>query len=154
MTPRSMFTSIPLPPLARFGFRVGIHLKLTYTTWVRQFGWGTLLPFSQSGTRSRFSSCRRAATLFTSGSLTTCRAKPSFGEAFKRGRRCLIAADGSTSGRRRALPSGPGASPSRTASRSSLPGLWERWEKAPDGVPVESCTIITTAANALVAKLH
>jgi putative SOS response-associated peptidase YedK len=29
-------------------------------------------------------------------------------------------------------------------------GLWERWEKAPDGVPVESCTIITTAANALV----
>ena len=33
-------------------------------------------------------------------------------------------------------------------------GLWERWEKAPDGVPVDSCTIITTAANALVAKLH
>jgi putative SOS response-associated peptidase YedK len=33
-------------------------------------------------------------------------------------------------------------------------GLWERWEKAPDGVTVESCTIITTGANALAARLH
>ncbi len=33
-------------------------------------------------------------------------------------------------------------------------GLWERWEKAPDGIPVESCTIVTTAANRLLRPLH
>ncbi len=33
-------------------------------------------------------------------------------------------------------------------------GPWERWEKAPDGVPVESCTIVTTAANQLLRPLH
>ena len=33
-------------------------------------------------------------------------------------------------------------------------GLWERWDKAPDGVPIESCTIVTTAANQLLRPLH
>lgn len=31
-------------------------------------------------------------------------------------------------------------------------GLWERWEKG--GEPVESCTILTTAANDLMAPIH
>jgi putative SOS response-associated peptidase YedK len=31
-------------------------------------------------------------------------------------------------------------------------GLWERWEKGPE--PVESCTILTTDANAFMRGLH
>lgn len=34
-----------------------------------------------------------------------------------------------------------------------MAGLWERWH-APDGEVVESCTIVTVAANALIAQLH
>ena len=81
-------------------------------------------------------------------------AKPSFRETFKRGRRCLIPADGFYEWRKK----GDAKQPWRVTLEDGEPfgfaGLWERWEKAPDGVPVESCTIITTAANALVAKLH
>jgi putative SOS response-associated peptidase YedK len=32
-------------------------------------------------------------------------------------------------------------------------GLWERWE-VPEGDAIESCTIITTEANTLVAPVH
>ena len=32
-------------------------------------------------------------------------------------------------------------------------GLWERWTP-PDGDPIESCTILTTRPNALIARLH
>jgi putative SOS response-associated peptidase YedK len=31
-------------------------------------------------------------------------------------------------------------------------GLWERWEKGEE--PIESCTLITTEANAVVAQVH
>ena len=32
-------------------------------------------------------------------------------------------------------------------------GLWDRWED-PEGGAVESCTILTTAANAVLAPIH
>ncbi len=79
--------------------------------------------------------------------------KPSFRSALKM-RRCLVPADGfyewqATPGRKV-----PWRITLEDGGPFAFAGLWERWEKAPDGVPVESCTIITTAANALVAKLH
>ncbi len=81
-------------------------------------------------------------------------AKPSFREAFKRGRRCLIPADGFYEWWKGTKPKQPWRITLEDGGPFAFAGLWERWEKAPDGVPVESCTIITTAANALVAKLH
>ena len=80
-------------------------------------------------------------------------AKPSFRKAFKR-RRCLIAADGFYVWEKKGTPKQPWRITLADGEPFAFAGLWERWEKAPDGVPVESCTIVTTAANALVAKLH
>jgi putative SOS response-associated peptidase YedK len=79
--------------------------------------------------------------------------KPAFRAALK-SRRCLVLADGfyewqATPGRK---------VPWRITLKDGEPfafaGLWERWEKAPDGVPVESCTIVTTSANPLLRPLH
>lgn len=77
--------------------------------------------------------------------------KPSFRNAFKK-RRCLLVADGfyewqKTDGKKqpyyiRLKEDGP----------FGFAGLWERWKK--DGTSIESCTIITTDANELMAPIH
>lgn len=79
--------------------------------------------------------------------------KPSFREAFKR-RRCLVPADGfyewrATTARRKqpyyiTLPDD---------DTMAFAGLWEAW-KSPEGVPIESCTIIVTAANSQLHEIH
>jgi putative SOS response-associated peptidase YedK len=89
-------------------------------------------------------------------------AKPAFRNALSR-RRCLVVADGFYEWQK---PAGDGeAARSRGAikiphyihCRSGAPfgmaGLWERW-KAPDGTWLESCTIITCDANALMRPIH
>ncbi len=77
--------------------------------------------------------------------------KPSFRNAWKT-RRCLIAADGFYEWR----PEGAAKIPYRVSYEDERPfafaGLWERWD-GPNG-PVRSCTIITTAANAVLAPIH
>lgn len=78
--------------------------------------------------------------------------KPAFRSAYRQ-RRCLIPADAfyewkAVAGRKqpyciRLADEGP----------FGMAGLWERW-KDPSGQIVESCTIVTVEANALVARLH
>ncbi len=81
-------------------------------------------------------------------------AKPSFREAFKHGRRCLIPADGFYEWAKDTKPKQPWRITLEDGGPFAFAGLWERWDKGPDGVPVESCTIITTSANHLVCPLH
>ncbi len=91
--------------------------------------------------------------------------KPAFRHALSR-RRCLVVADGFYEWQRPALEHGSaGRSTGRGGTkiphyihrRSGAPfgmaGLWERW-KAPDGNWLETCTILTCDANALMAPLH
>jgi putative SOS response-associated peptidase YedK len=79
--------------------------------------------------------------------------KPAFREAFQR-RRCLIVVDGwyeweTLPGRRKQ----PYAIRMPDGSPFAFAGLWERWRPL-EGEPVETCTIVTTAANAATAHLH
>jgi len=78
--------------------------------------------------------------------------KPSFRDAF-RCRRCLIPADGfdewtGEKGHRR---------PMRFRLRSGAPfafaGLYETW-RSPEGALLNTCTIVTTVPNALIAPIH
>jgi putative SOS response-associated peptidase YedK len=82
----------------------------------------------------------------------TAAAKPSFRNAFRRGR-CIIPAGGFYEWQTR--PDGsrqPHCFRAADGSVLGLAGLRERWE-GPDGV-LDTCTILTTAANELMAPIH
>ena len=91
--------------------------------------------------------------------------KPSFRSAFRH-RRCLIPADGFYEWQRRGGTRQPWLFGLRDSAPMVFAGLWERWtvpegaaltgslaERSP-GDAVETCTILTTAANAAVAPVH
>jgi putative SOS response-associated peptidase YedK len=81
--------------------------------------------------------------------------KPAFRTAFSR-RRCLILADGFYEWKKegnRKIPhlfELPGSQPFAFA------GLWESWRglDRSSETPIETCTILTTAANAICSALH
>lgn len=75
-----------------------------------------------------------------------------------RERRCLIPASGFYEWRRVDQSPQPYLLRRRDGKVMALAGLWDRWRpgasRAEGHEPVESCTILTTAANELVARLH
>ena len=80
--------------------------------------------------------------------------KPSFKRAFEK-RRCLIPADGyfewvkTTDGKQPYLIRRQDNAP------FAMAGLWEENKKiADDRAPIRSCTVLTTAANALTSAIH
>lgn len=78
--------------------------------------------------------------------------KPSFRSAFKR-RRCLIPASGfyewqAVNGGKQPMYIHPAE-----GDLMSLAGLWEYWQ-SPDGSELETCTILTTSPNDLMAPIH
>jgi putative SOS response-associated peptidase YedK len=78
--------------------------------------------------------------------------KPSFRSAFRR-RRCLVPADGFYEWRAVQQVKQPYHLHAADGGPFAIAGLWERWS-APDGLDVETCTLLTTAANEAVAALH
>lgn len=82
----------------------------------------------------------------------TAHEKPSFRAAFRR-RRCVVLADGFYEWRR----DGDGKTPYFITMDEQRPfamaGLWEHWHGG-DGTELETCTIITTAANDIMTPLH
>jgi putative SOS response-associated peptidase YedK len=80
--------------------------------------------------------------------------KPMFRQAFRR-RRCLIPASGFYEWK--AVPGQRSKQPFYISFRDGTPmsfaGLWET-SKSTDGVKVDTCTIITTDANAVLAPIH
>lgn len=78
--------------------------------------------------------------------------KPAFRTAFKF-RRCLVPADGYYDWKKTGKSRQPFLFRMADASPYAFAGLWEKW-KSPEGEMTESCTIITTPANELVAPVH
>ena len=83
----------------------------------------------------------------------TVAATPSFQSAFKK-RRCLVIATGFYEWQRQ---QGSLTQPMCIGLQSKRPfafaGLWEHWRPA-EGEPIETCTIITTEPNDLMAPIH
>ena len=79
--------------------------------------------------------------------------KPAFRAAWRAGRRCLIPASGFYEWDQHVKPKQPYLIRQRDGEPMTFAGLWERW-KQPDGTPLDTCTILTTAANAAISPLH
>ena len=79
--------------------------------------------------------------------------KPAFRDAFRQ-RRCLVPADGFYEWAARA---GGARQPMHVALPGrrcfAIAGLWESW-RDPEGVRIESCTLLTTDANPKLRALH
>jgi putative SOS response-associated peptidase YedK len=82
----------------------------------------------------------------------TVASKPAFREALK-SRRCLIPADGFYEWRRSEKAKQPFHFGMNDDSLFAFAGLWERW-KDPSGNPLETCSILTTTPNSLLADVH
>lgn len=78
--------------------------------------------------------------------------KPSFRSAFKR-RRCVVLADGYYEWKKEGARKQPFYIRLRDGHVFGMAGLWECWH-APDGSPIETCTVITTDANELTRSVH
>lgn len=78
--------------------------------------------------------------------------KPSFRSAFKR-RRCLIPATGFYEWQQQDGRKQPMYIHAADGGLLALAGLWETWH-SPDGGEIESCTILTTEPNDLMAPIH
>ena len=77
--------------------------------------------------------------------------KPAYRQAF-RSRRCLIPASGFYEWRKMQDGKQPYRIGMADSSPMALAGLWEHWER--DGKSIDSCTIIVTGANELIASIH
>ncbi len=81
----------------------------------------------------------------------TAATKPAFRDSFNR-RRCLVAADGFYEWKKAGRQKHPYLIRLQEARPFAFAGLWERWGEGEDRV--ETCTILTTAANDLLRELH
>jgi len=105
--------------------------------------WGLIPPWSKDAKIGARMINARAETVAS---------KPAFRSAVKR-RRCLIPGDGFYEWQKIGSSKQPHLI--RFADRRvfAFAGLWERWRPA-HGDPVETCTIITTTPNDLIADYH
>jgi putative SOS response-associated peptidase YedK len=78
--------------------------------------------------------------------------KPSFRNAFRR-HRCLIPTNGFYEWQRLERGKQPYFVRMHDERLFAFAGLWDRWE-SPDEDVIETCTILTTAANTVLAPIH
>lgn len=78
--------------------------------------------------------------------------KPAFRKAFKQ-QRCLVLADGFYEWKQEGKIKQPYYVRFKDQRLFAFAGLWERWEKN-EAHPLETCTLITTAPNAVMESIH
>lgn len=107
----------------------------------------------QWGLVPHFAKDRKIAWKLTNARADTVDTLPSYRAAYAR-RRCLIPADGFYEWRAVGKAKQPYAFALESQQGFAIAGLWENWRDPSTGQWLRSCTMITTAANELVASVH
>src|SRR5262245_35107324 len=118
---------------------------------VRAAGDGRALALARWGLIPRWATDPAIGNRLINARSETVAEKPSFRDAFRK-RRCLIPATGFYEWAKTAGGKQPYHFRLLDGRPFAFAGLWERWDRG--GEPVESCTILTTAANAVVRPVH
>lgn len=88
---------------------------------------------------------------FINARAETLEARASFSESFHR-RRCLIPADGFYEWKKEGKARQPYYFQLQDGEPFAFAGIWDTWRK--DGVSINSCAIITTTPNEMLAPIH
>ncbi len=110
---------------------------------------GTLMHW---GLRPSWSKASSTGAMLINVRAETVSQKPAFRSAFRQ-RRCFIIADGFYEWQRRGSSKQPYYIRLHTEQPFAFAGLWEHWTE-PDGAIRETCAILTTEPNTLIAPLH
>lgn len=119
---------------------------------VRQEGLGRVLAVARWGLMPSWAKDLSMGASLINGRSETVLEKPAFRESFRQ-RRCLIPADGFYEWEKDGKAKRPFHFAMKDGSLFGFAGIWDRW-RAPDGEWVESCCILTTAANELLKDVH
>lgn len=80
--------------------------------------------------------------------------KPTFRSAWQRGQRCVLPLTGFYEWEKLGRTRLPWLFAPADAEPLAFAGLWDRWQDPRDGAVIESCTVLTTTPNALLARIH
>jgi putative SOS response-associated peptidase YedK len=127
----------PTMPLAVVVEREGERVLTT-------FRWGLIPPWAREA---------RIGQRLINARGETVAEKPAFRAAFRR-QRCLVPVDAYYEWQRDGTTTVPYAIRRRDRRPLVLAGLWATWRDPANGQPVETCAVVTTAANATVGAVH
>jgi putative SOS response-associated peptidase YedK len=119
---------------------------------VRQAGSTRILSMMRWGLVPSWAADIKIGNQLINGRSETLLEKPAFREAF-RTRRCLIPADGFYEWKKAGKQRHPFHFGMKDNSLFAFAGVWDRW-KSPGGPMLQSCSILTTAANELLDGVH
>ena len=119
---------------------------------IRQVGRSRVLSMMRWGLIPSWASDVSIGNRLINGRSETVLEKPAFRESF-RTRRCLIPADGFYEWKKTGKEKQPFHFGMKDDSLFAFAGVWDRW-RSPGGQMLESCSILTTAANELLDDVH
>jgi putative SOS response-associated peptidase YedK len=119
---------------------------------IRQSGSSRILSMMRWGLVPSWATDIKIGSQLINGRSETVLEKPALREAF-RTRRCLIPADGFYEWKKSGKQRQPFHFGMKDNSLFAFAGVWDRW-RSPSGPMLQSCSILTTAANELLDGVH
>lgn len=108
--------------------------------------WGLIPHWAKAGAKTQ--------TPLINARSETITEKPSFRSAWENRQRCVIPASGFYEWEQRGRERLPWLFRRQDARPLALAGLWDRWTDPDQGTVIESCTVMTTTPNQMLARIH